>query len=357
MTADRHRFGPYVLDAGERRLTRDGTPVELTGRYFDALWLLVRDGGRLVTKERFFEEVWHGAPVTDEALTQCVRTLRRALGDKAVAPRYIQTVPKHGYRFIGAVEAVAGPAPLATPRADRTAWSRVLGGGLAGAMGGLAAGVIGGLFYGLVAASGAGPGMDAPVLALVCVTALVAAVGGTGVAAGVAWAAGTGLSRWWSPIAGACGGLLVGAAVKLVGLDAFALLFGRAPTAMTGAIEGLVLGGAIGVGALWAERATSHVGAALGSALAGGVAGALIPLAGGRLMGGSLMLLAGLFPGSRLSFNGIGTLLGEHGFGPRSQAVTGALEGALFATCLVLALARRRGTRHPALLRPLDPTA
>ncbi|HNW19539.1 MAG TPA: winged helix-turn-helix domain-containing protein, partial [Sphingorhabdus lacus] len=63
-------FDDFRLDPENRLLTRDGAPVELSGRYFDALALLVGAPGKLVSKERFLEDVWHGVPVTDEALTQ-----------------------------------------------------------------------------------------------------------------------------------------------------------------------------------------------------------------------------------------------------------------------------------------------
>ena len=75
------RFEGFELDPADRQLRRDGEPVELNGRYFDALALMVREAGRLVTKDRFMGEVWRGVPVTDEALTQCIRTLRRQLLD------------------------------------------------------------------------------------------------------------------------------------------------------------------------------------------------------------------------------------------------------------------------------------
>ena len=101
--AESFAFERFVLDPGDRRLMRGGEPVELNGRYFDALALLVREQGRLVSKDRFLDEVWRGVPVTDEALTQCIRTLRRQLGDDAAEPRFIETVPKHGYRFIAPV--------------------------------------------------------------------------------------------------------------------------------------------------------------------------------------------------------------------------------------------------------------
>ena len=104
MTTGTFRFDRFELDAADRRLLRDGEPLELNSRYLDALSLLLRERGRLVSKDRFLDEVWRGVPVTDEALTQCIKTLRRQLGDDAGRPRFIETVPKHGYRFIGPVE-------------------------------------------------------------------------------------------------------------------------------------------------------------------------------------------------------------------------------------------------------------
>src|SRR5687767_5840382 len=116
MTGGSYFFLGHSLDPRDRQLRRDDTPVELNARYFDALALLVREAGQLVSKDRFLDEVWRGVPVTDEALTQCIKTLRRQLGDEAASPRFIETVPKHGYRFIALVErdgleqAVAEPA-------------------------------------------------------------------------------------------------------------------------------------------------------------------------------------------------------------------------------------------------------
>ena len=104
------RFERFSLDPRDRQLRRDDAPVELNARYLDALALLVREAGKLVSKDRFLDEVWRGVPVTDEALTQCVRTLRRQLGDDAARPRFIETVPKHGYRFIAPVDLGRGCA-------------------------------------------------------------------------------------------------------------------------------------------------------------------------------------------------------------------------------------------------------
>src|SRR6188472_3718725 len=107
MAAGRYEFDSFSLDPVERRLFNGEVPVELNSRYFDALLLLLQHPGTLLSKERFLQEVWRGSPVTDEVLTQCIKTLRRQLGDSATKPHLIETIPKHGYRFIAAVSCVA----------------------------------------------------------------------------------------------------------------------------------------------------------------------------------------------------------------------------------------------------------
>ena len=305
--------------------------------------LLVSEQGRLVTKDRFLDEVWRGVPVTDEALTQCIRTLRRRLGDDAGRPRFIETVPKHGYRFVAPVDDSAGPGEVAMPVRWSVRDTLLLG--AAGTVGGGLAGFVGGLFYGFAGASQPlAPGMGAIsiLLVLVALTVLVAVIGAAGVAFGVALSD-IARARYWRIVGGALGGLLIGAIVKLLGIDAFNLLIGRSPGDITGPFEGAVLGAAIGL-ASWLGlripwlRQRLVLAAALGAA-----AGVIIVALGGHLMGGSLDLLAIQFPASRLRLDRIGALFGEARFGPVSQAVTAALEGALFAACLVgaMGLARR----------------
>lgn len=321
------RFDRFELDLADRRLTRDGVTVALNARYFDALALLVREQGKLVTKQRFLDEVWRGVPVTDEALTQCIRTLRKLLDDDAGAPRLIQTVPKHGYRFI----APLGDAPV--PEQVGRDGPRVLRLGFAGTLGAVLAGAIGGLAYGFAA----GAGVSA-LAVLLCVTVLIALLGGAGVAFGIALAEFAPGRPWWrAPFGGAVGGLVVGALVKLLGLDAFTLLLGHAPEGITGGGEGVLLGGAVGL-AFWLAGKVSGARSIAVAAAVGGVAGLVIPPLGGRLLGGSLDLLAHSFPDSRLKLAAIGGLFGERGLGPLSQAATGALEGALFAAGLVGAM-------------------
>jgi hypothetical protein len=188
-------------------------------------------------------------------------------------------------------------------------------------------------------------------LVFVSLTLLVGLLGGAGVGFGIAAAnLAPGRAARWSILGGAAGGFAVGGVVKLLGLDAFNLLFGQAPAGITGAPEGALLGGSIGFGAWAANRGSGSSSLKSGvamAALAGGAAGVLIPLLGGRLMGGSLDLVARGFPGSRLQLGQIGALFGEAGFGPVSQVVTAGLEGALFGAGVVgaMTLARRRFSR------------
>jgi DNA-binding winged helix-turn-helix (wHTH) protein len=342
-------FEQFVLDPDDRQLRRGADPVELNGRYFDALALLVREQGRLVSKNRFLDEVWRGVPVTDEALTQCVKTLRRQLGDDAARPRFIETVPKHGYRFIAPVDRVDGEGPrIGRTVAAPPAWQGTLLLALAGTIGGGLAGFIGGLLYGFIGASHPlQPGMGAAsvLLVLLCVTILVALLGGAGVALGIALTRRFGA---WCIAGGAAGGLIIGACFKLLGLDAFSLLVGQSPGEITGALEGLIIGAGTGAGA-WLSRRTASVRAsALLAALCGGVAGLAVSLIGGRLMLGSLDLLARQVPASRLRLDQISRLFGEASFGPVTQTVTSALEGALFAAGVVgaMSLAARDQSRR-----------
>jgi DNA-binding winged helix-turn-helix (wHTH) protein len=339
-------FDAFVLDPADRQLRGASGTVELNARYFDALALLVRERGRLVSKDRFHDEVWRGIPVTDEALTQCIRTLRRQLGDDAGQPRFIETVPKHGYRFIAEVsdgsEGHAGAGVVATSPDRR--WTQAALLGAAGTVGAGLAGLIGGLFYGFAGASEPlAPAMGATsmLLVLMCLTILVALIGGAGVAFGIAIARALTRTCWAAVTGGALGGLIVGGMVELLGLDAFNLLLGRSPGDITGGSEGLVLGAAVGLGAWLAERTMARGSLRRGvaiAALAGTLTGLLIPLAGGRLLGGSLVSLAATFPGSRLRLDALGQLFGEDHFGRLSQAVAGALEGGLFAAGLVAAM-------------------
>ncbi|HWC56849.1 MAG TPA: transcriptional regulator [Sphingomicrobium sp.] len=339
-------FERFVLDTRERQLKFDQRPVELNARYLDALALLVRDPGKLVSKDRFLDEVWRGVPVTDEALTQCIRTLRRQLGDDASRPRFIETVPKHGYRFIAPVEVVEPNGVVATSDSGHQ-WREFVVLGSAGTLGGVAAGAVGGLIYGFAAASSS-VGAISVLLVLLVVTTLVAALGAAGVSFAIATSVFAKTRSWaWLVLGGAAGGLFIGAFGKLLGHDAFTLLVGRSPGDITGGLEGLLVGAAVGIGSGFALRNGSLRRSVAVTGLTGGVAGVLIFLLGGRLMFGSLELLAEAFPNSRLRLNQIAHLFGERMFGSATSAGTTILEAALFSACVVgaMVIARKRFAR------------
>jgi DNA-binding winged helix-turn-helix (wHTH) protein/Tol biopolymer transport system component len=107
------QFGDFTLDVTERVLLREGRAVPLTPKAFDVLAALAARSGRLVTKDDLLKEVWPDAFVEESNLAYHVFALRRALGDTAEDHRYIETVPKRGYKFVGkvreATEANSGP--------------------------------------------------------------------------------------------------------------------------------------------------------------------------------------------------------------------------------------------------------
>jgi DNA-binding winged helix-turn-helix (wHTH) protein len=98
-----YEFGPFRLDLSEHVLLRDGHPLPLTPKVFEVLRVLVLNSGHLVEKERLLKEVWPDSFVEEGALNRSVSVLRKALGEGPQAERYIETVPKRGYRFVAPV--------------------------------------------------------------------------------------------------------------------------------------------------------------------------------------------------------------------------------------------------------------
>ncbi|MGA9544004.1 MAG: winged helix-turn-helix domain-containing protein [Candidatus Sulfotelmatobacter sp.] len=98
-----YEFGPFVLDAGERLLRHGTARMELPPRAFDTLLVLVENSGRLLEKDTLMRTVWHDTAVEENNLTQVVYLVRKALRDGEDGARYIETVPKRGYRFVGEV--------------------------------------------------------------------------------------------------------------------------------------------------------------------------------------------------------------------------------------------------------------
>lgn len=113
-----YEFGPYRLNPTERLLTRDGETIALTPKAADILTLLVTNAGCVVEKDDLLKEVWADTFVEDSNLAQNIFTLRRALGDEKTGPKYIETVPRRGYRFIGSVKAFNGEGQELIEAAD-----------------------------------------------------------------------------------------------------------------------------------------------------------------------------------------------------------------------------------------------
>jgi DNA-binding winged helix-turn-helix (wHTH) protein/TolB-like protein/Flp pilus assembly protein TadD len=117
--SQRYAFGDFVLEPSQQRLRRrDGQTLNLTPRLFAALQLFVENAGQLLDKDALMRSLWPGLVVDENSLSQIVAGLRRALADDAVGSRYIQTVPRRGFRFIAPVtlapdEAVSGVSPPA----------------------------------------------------------------------------------------------------------------------------------------------------------------------------------------------------------------------------------------------------
>ena len=117
-----YRFGPFRLDATRRRLFRDGDSISVPPKALDVLEVLIENRGRTVDKEDLLARVWPDTVVEDANLTQSIFLLRRALGDDPADPRYISTVARRGYRFVGtASDEMTAAAPEDRSRVHRTA--------------------------------------------------------------------------------------------------------------------------------------------------------------------------------------------------------------------------------------------
>jgi len=124
-----YQFGPFCLDAHERVLLREGRMVPLPAKAVSTLLVLVRNKGHVVEKNVLMEEVWPNEFVEEGNLAQSIFTLRKALGESVDGPKYIETVPRRGYRFlqgiiqsdddaVSATTAVPSPRLKGSPRSD-----------------------------------------------------------------------------------------------------------------------------------------------------------------------------------------------------------------------------------------------
>ena len=126
-TTELYEFGPFRLEPAERKLSRNDELVVITPKAFDTLLLLVRNSGHLLEKEELIRALWPDSFVEEGNLSNNIFVLRKALGED---PQYIETVPKRGYRFVGAVRQLPSPPlrhqekprlELASPATQRSA--------------------------------------------------------------------------------------------------------------------------------------------------------------------------------------------------------------------------------------------
>jgi DNA-binding winged helix-turn-helix (wHTH) protein/TolB-like protein len=129
-----YEFGDFFLESGQRRLSRresgepgGGQPLALTPKVFDTLLYLVEHRGETLDKDTLLSAIWPGLIVEENSLTQNISTLRQVLGETRTENRYIATVPRKGYRFVGEVterSSLAGPSVTATTPAPVVANSK-----------------------------------------------------------------------------------------------------------------------------------------------------------------------------------------------------------------------------------------
>lgn len=113
-----YRFGPFRFEPAESRLWRGGDALEVEPKALDVLAVLVDAPGKLQSRDALLDEVWGHRHVTPSTLNRVIALLRAALGDAANRPRFIETVPRRGYRFVADVQVEAGEAAPLPPEGD-----------------------------------------------------------------------------------------------------------------------------------------------------------------------------------------------------------------------------------------------
>ena len=101
-----YQFGPFSLDPTERVISRNGTPLTVTPKVFDTLLCLVRNPGRVLTKDELLKEIWPDTFVEEVNLAVNISTLRKILGENPQEAHYIATISGRGYKFVAEVQEV-----------------------------------------------------------------------------------------------------------------------------------------------------------------------------------------------------------------------------------------------------------
>jgi TolB-like protein/DNA-binding winged helix-turn-helix (wHTH) protein/Tfp pilus assembly protein PilF len=118
------RFGVFEVDLRTGELRKQGLKVKLHGQPFQVLAMLLECPGELVTREEIREKLWPGDTFIDfeHSVNSAIKRLREALGDDPVTPRFIETLPRHGYRFIAPVETIVPPGGAIRETPLRRPW-------------------------------------------------------------------------------------------------------------------------------------------------------------------------------------------------------------------------------------------
>ena len=115
------RFGTFEADLATRELRKSGVRIKLQGQPFEILVMLLERSGELVTREELQQRLWPTDTFVDfdHGVNAAINRLREALGDSAENPRFVETIPRRGYRFVAPVESqTAAPGPSIVPTPD-----------------------------------------------------------------------------------------------------------------------------------------------------------------------------------------------------------------------------------------------
>ena len=114
------RFGVFQVNLAARELRKHGVRIRLPGQPFCVLSILLERPGQVVSRDEMRDKLWDSATFVDyeRSLNSAIRKLRAVLGDSQESPRYIETVPRLGYRFIAPVEEVS--SSIESPLLEQT---------------------------------------------------------------------------------------------------------------------------------------------------------------------------------------------------------------------------------------------
>jgi Tol biopolymer transport system component/DNA-binding winged helix-turn-helix (wHTH) protein len=120
------RFGAFEFDRHTEELRKHGLRIKLSGQPMEVLAMLLARPGELIPREELQKRLWPKDTIVEfeHSINAAVKTLRRALSDSADEPRYIETLPRRGYRFIAPVEVIASPLVVAPVAEERLRWDK-----------------------------------------------------------------------------------------------------------------------------------------------------------------------------------------------------------------------------------------